>query len=45
MTSPDTPQPLTLLEAIIPVASLVVLVALSFYLFGDAGASGPIRLP
>ena len=41
MASPDTPQPLTLLEAIIPVAGLVVLIAISFYLFGDAGASGP----
>jgi NhaC family Na+:H+ antiporter len=38
---PDTPQPLTLTEAIIPVASLILLVALSFYLFGDAGAGGP----
>jgi NhaC family Na+:H+ antiporter len=35
------PQRVTLLEAVIPVASLIVLVALSFYLFGDAGASGP----
>jgi Na+:H+ antiporter, NhaC family len=35
------PQPLTLTEAIIPVAALVVLVALSFYLFGDEGANGP----
>jgi NhaC family Na+:H+ antiporter len=32
---------LTLTEAIIPVASLIVLVALSYYLFGDAGAGGP----
>jgi hypothetical protein len=30
------PQPLTLVEAIIPIASLIVLVALSYYLFGDA---------
>lgn len=35
------PQPLTLTEAIIPVASLVVLVGLSYFLFGDAGAAGP----
>jgi Na+:H+ antiporter, NhaC family len=41
MATPDAPQPLTLLEAIIPVAGLVVLIAISFYLFGDAGASGP----
>jgi NhaC family Na+:H+ antiporter len=36
-----TPQPLTLIEAVIPVASLILLVALSFFLFGDAGAAGP----
>ena len=41
MNRPDSPQPLTLTEAIIPVASLIALVALSFYLFGDAGAGGP----
>ena len=35
------PQPLTLVEAIIPIASLIVLVALSYFLFGDAGALGP----
>ena len=38
---PDSPQPLTLTEAIIPVASLILLVALSYFLFGDAGAVGP----
>ena len=41
MTKPDQPQPLTFLEALIPIVSLIVLVALSFYLFGDAGAAGP----
>src|SRR5215470_19461497 len=41
MATPDTPQPLMLFEAIVPVASLIVLVGLSFYLFGDAGALGP----
>ena len=41
MTTPEEPQPLTLIEAVIPVASLIVLVGLSFYLFGDAGAAGP----
>ena len=41
MTQPDQPQPLTLTEAIIPVASLILLVALSYFLFGDAGAGGP----
>lgn len=28
-------------EAIVPVASLILLVALSYFLFGDAGAGGP----
>ena len=41
MKTPDAPQPLSLTEAIIPVASLIVLVALSYFLFGDAGALGP----
>ena len=41
MNRPDQPQPLTLTEAIIPVASLILLVALSYFLFGDAGAGGP----
>jgi len=41
VTSPEQPQSLTLTEAIIPVASLVLLVALSYFLFGDAGAGGP----
>ena len=41
MSRPDKPQPLTLTEALVAVASLIGLVALSFFLFGDAGASGP----
>jgi NhaC family Na+:H+ antiporter len=41
MTRPEHPQPPALAEAIIPVASLIVLVGLSYYLFGDAGAGGP----
>lgn len=41
MKRPDTPQPLSLIEAIIPVASLIALVGLSYFLFGDAGAGGP----
>jgi NhaC family Na+:H+ antiporter len=41
MNRPESPQPVTLTEAIIPIASLVVLVGLSYFLFGDAGASGP----
>ena len=38
---PNTPQPLSLFEAIIPVVCLVILVALSYFLFGDAGTGGP----
>jgi Na+:H+ antiporter, NhaC family len=43
MATPNTPQPqpLTLTEALIPIASLIILVAISYYLFGDAGAFGP----
>jgi NhaC family Na+:H+ antiporter len=41
MNRPESPQPVTLTEAIIPIASLVLLVGLSYFLFGDAGASGP----
>jgi NhaC family Na+:H+ antiporter len=41
MTRPDSPQPLSLLEAAIPVTSLIVLVGLSYFLFGDGGAVGP----
>lgn len=38
------PQPLTFAEAIIPVASLILLVGASYYLFGDAGAAGPSQV-
>jgi NhaC family Na+:H+ antiporter len=41
MNLPDQRQSLTLIEAIIPIAGLIVLVAASYYLFGDAGAKGP----
>jgi NhaC family Na+:H+ antiporter len=41
VTRPATPEPLSLVEAVVPVASLIALVALSYYLFGDAGAAGP----
>lgn len=41
MNRPDSPQAPTLIEAIIPVVGLIVLVVLSYYLFGDAGAGGP----
>jgi Na+:H+ antiporter, NhaC family len=41
MNRSQEPGPLSLTEAIVPVASLIGLVGLSFYLFGDAGAFGP----
>jgi NhaC family Na+:H+ antiporter len=41
MARPKEPQPLSLAEAVIPVASLIFLIGLSYYLFGDAGAEGP----
>ena len=41
MKRPDPPQPPGLVEALIPVASLIVLVGLSYFLFGDGGAMGP----
>jgi NhaC family Na+:H+ antiporter len=44
MKRPETPQPLSFLEAAIPVVSLILLVGLAYYLFGDAGALGPNQL-
>ena len=41
MSRPEKPQPLSLGEALFAVASLIGLVALSYFLFGDAGANGP----
>ena len=41
MARPSSPEPLSMTEAIIPIAALVLLVSLSFYLFGDGGALGP----
>ncbi len=41
MADQETRPPLSLVEAIIPVASLIALVGLSYYLFGDGGANGP----
>ena len=35
------PRPLTIIEAAVPIVALVLLVGLSFFLFGDAGAKGP----
>jgi len=40
-TAPATIRQLTMAEAAVPIAALIVLVGLSFYLFGDAGAKGP----
>ena len=40
-TAPATIRQLTMTEAAVPIAALIVLVGLSFYLFGDAGAKGP----
>ncbi len=37
-------RPLTLLEALVPIVSLIVLVGTSFFLFGDAGALGPNQI-
>ncbi|MGJ7511979.1 Na+/H+ antiporter NhaC family protein [Variovorax sp. GT1P44] len=41
MNRPENVQQVSLTEAIIPIASLVLLVGLSYFLFGDAGAGGP----
>jgi NhaC family Na+:H+ antiporter len=41
VSRPEKPQPLSLGEALFAVASLIGLVALSYFLFGDAGANGP----
>ena len=38
---PQTPTPLGLAAALVPVVALVFLLGLSFYLFGDAAAAGP----
>jgi len=39
--TPSSTRPLTMTEAATPIVALIVLVGLSFYLFGDAGAKGP----
>ena len=41
MTTPKSP---TLLHAFIPIGSLVVMLALSVYLFGDSSSSGPNQI-
>ena len=45
MTEPAAaPRPLTTVEALVPIVSLIGLVTLSFLLFGDAGALGPNQI-
>lgn len=44
MTEPSPPQDLSLFEALIPVVSLILLIGLAYYLFGDASASGPTQV-
>ncbi|HLG46697.1 MAG TPA: Na+/H+ antiporter NhaC family protein [Reyranella sp.] len=41
MADRKTRPPLSLIEAIVPVASLILLVGLSYYLFKDGGMNGP----
>jgi NhaC family Na+:H+ antiporter len=41
---PAAPAPLSFSAALIPVAALVALLGLSFYLFGDAAAAGPNQI-
>lgn len=38
------PEPLTLIEALVPVVILVLLLGLSYYLFGDDAAAGPNQI-
>jgi NhaC family Na+:H+ antiporter len=40
----EVPPPLTLGEALVPIVSLIVMISLSFFLFGDAGALGPNQI-
>jgi hypothetical protein len=35
------PPPISLIEALIPIVSLIVLIGMGYYLFGADGASGP----
>jgi NhaC family Na+:H+ antiporter len=44
VSPPEQAQPVSLAEACVAVASLIGLVSLSFYLFGDAGAKGPSQV-
>lgn len=40
----DGPQPLTVGEALLPVAGLIILLAMAYFLFGDAAAGGPNQI-
>jgi len=40
----NEPRPVSMLAALAPVATLVVLLGLAYYLFGDAAASGPNQI-
>lgn len=42
--APRAPEPLSITEALIPIAALVVLLGLSYYLFGDEAAAGPNQI-
>lgn len=37
-------EPISILEALVPIVSLIALISLSFFLFGDAGALGPNQI-
>ncbi|MGB8720610.1 MAG: Na+/H+ antiporter NhaC family protein [Desulfobacterales bacterium] len=39
--TPKPARPLSLAEAVVPILALILLVGLSYFLFGDAGAKGP----
>ena len=41
---PTRHRPVTFAEALVPVVALILLVALSYFLFGDAGAKGPNQI-
>src|SRR5262245_19047241 len=38
------PPPISLIEALIPIVSLIVLIGMGYYLFGADGASGPTQI-
>ena len=40
-TPADSPRPPSLLDACIPAAALIVLLAMSYFLYGEKAAQGP----